>query len=313
LTFDPESRMTAYGGVLTAGYNADGLRAWKQNSNTRTYFLYDGILPVVEMDSTGAVTATNTVGAGGLVSRREGNTTVFYSFDSEGNVAEQSDSSGAVLSEHLFSAHGNVLSGNLVDPFGYKAEFGYYTDNETGHQLLTHRYYDPSTGRFLTRDPIDYAGGINLYGYVENNPVNFTDTNGPSKGDRWYGYNDRDFHKWFHRCWKQRGDPDANKNDIEAAHAEWLRRGSPKGGNCWGGGTPDPYPCREPVPARKRIPGPSLEEFRMQEEAARQMEQFWTKILLGDAAAGAVLLAPEGAGAVVLRWIGVGGRLVPVP
>lgn len=44
-----------------------------------------------------------------------------------------------------------------------------------GLQLLTHRYYDPSTGRFLTRDPISYAGGINLYSYVQNNPINFID------------------------------------------------------------------------------------------------------------------------------------------
>jgi RHS repeat-associated protein len=34
---------------------------------------------------------------------------------------------------------------------------------------------DPSAGRFLTRDPIGYKGGINLYSYVENSPVNFVD------------------------------------------------------------------------------------------------------------------------------------------
>jgi hypothetical protein len=68
--------MTAYGSVLTAGYSGDGLRAWKQNASARTYFLYDGIVPVVELDSTGAVTATNTFGASGLVSHREGSTSV---------------------------------------------------------------------------------------------------------------------------------------------------------------------------------------------------------------------------------------------
>lgn len=31
--------------------------------------------------------------------------------------------------------------------------------------LLTHRYYDPTEGRFLNRDPIGYAGGMNLYAY----------------------------------------------------------------------------------------------------------------------------------------------------
>lgn len=103
---------------------------------------------------------------------------MFYSFDSEGNVAQRIDANGNVLSSHPFSAHGSVVTGSLSDPFGYKAQFGYYTDSEIGLQLLTHRYYDSSTNRFLTRDPIHYAGGINLYAYVRNNAVRWTDLMG---------------------------------------------------------------------------------------------------------------------------------------
>ena len=40
------------------------------------------------------------------------------------------------------------------------------------------RYYDPSVGRFLTRDPIGYEGGINLYTFCGNNPVNHIDPGG---------------------------------------------------------------------------------------------------------------------------------------
>jgi RHS repeat-associated protein len=167
--------MTAYGSVVTVGYNGDGLRAWKQSVNGRTYFLYDGILPAVELDSSGAVTATNTFGASGLASRRTGSTSVFYGFDSEGNIAQRSDNGGTVVSNHLTSAHGSILSGTLSEPFGYKAQFGYYTDLETGIELLTHRYYDQNAGRFLTRDPIGHDGGINLYGYVTNNPTGLVD------------------------------------------------------------------------------------------------------------------------------------------
>ena len=41
--------------------------------------------------------------------------------------------------------------------------------------LQGHRYYDPATGRWLNRDPIGYAGGINLYGYVGGDPVSRAD------------------------------------------------------------------------------------------------------------------------------------------
>ncbi|HEY5838768.1 MAG TPA: RHS repeat-associated core domain-containing protein [Pyrinomonadaceae bacterium] len=174
LTFDPENGVTAFVSIVTASYKGNGLRAWKQNATGRTYFLYDGINPIVELDASGAVNATSTIGSAGLVSRRTASS-IFYSFDAEGNVAQRSDAGGNIVSNYLFAAHGTVLSSGLSDPYGYKGRFGYFTDGETGLQLLGHRYYDPSTGRFLTRDPIGYAGGVNLYSYVRNNPSKWID------------------------------------------------------------------------------------------------------------------------------------------
>ncbi len=46
----------------------------------------------------------------------------------------------------------------IRDPFGFGGQWGGYTDAETGLTLLTHRFYDPATGRFLTRDPMGYGG-----------------------------------------------------------------------------------------------------------------------------------------------------------
>ena len=70
LTFDPENRMTSYAGTTqTDGYSGDGLRGWKASSGGTTYFLYDGTQPVCEYNGSGTLTATNTFGADGLVSR----------------------------------------------------------------------------------------------------------------------------------------------------------------------------------------------------------------------------------------------------
>ena len=48
------------------------------------------------------------------------------------------------------------------------------------------RHYDPQIGRWTTKDPIGFAGGdTNLYGYVANDPVNWTDPSGLKVGDWW--------------------------------------------------------------------------------------------------------------------------------
>jgi len=52
---------------------------------------------------------------------------------------------------------------------------GQYFDTETGLHYNWNRYYDPTTGRYISSDPIGLAGGMNLYGYVQNDPVNRID------------------------------------------------------------------------------------------------------------------------------------------
>ena len=65
-----------------------------------------------------------------------------------------------------------------TDPFGYQAQWGGYTDQETGLLLLTYRYYNPATGRFVTRDPSGYNGGTNVYSYGGNSPATKNDPSG---------------------------------------------------------------------------------------------------------------------------------------
>jgi len=182
VAFDPENQMIYYGlNTLNEmfGYTGDGLRAWKEGASGRTYFLYDDSEPVCELGSSGNVTATNTFGANGLVSRHSGGNSVFYTFDPSGNVAQRFDSSFNILSTERYDAFGGrQTTATSLDVFGFGGQWGAYTDAETGLVLMTHRYYDPNAGRFLTRDPMGYAGGINLYAYTGNDPVNRADPSG---------------------------------------------------------------------------------------------------------------------------------------
>jgi RHS repeat-associated protein len=189
LTYDPNDKLITYPGMLSAGYHG-GLRAWKQVGSTKTYFLYAGEVPVCEMNASGTVTAVNTVGTNGLLARHEGENTVFYTFDDGGDVTQTLDSSATVLSSELYDAYGNRLAVNGTNNTPYSGKHGYYTDRETGLILATNRYYDPTEGRWLTRDPIGYAGGLNLYGYCSGNPVNLVDPLGlcGEQGGYWSGY-----------------------------------------------------------------------------------------------------------------------------
>ena len=58
----------------------------------------------------------------------------------------------------------------------YGGAFGYQSDGDSGLMLLGHRYYDASTGRFLSRDPV--GDGSNWYVYCGNNPILNADPTG---------------------------------------------------------------------------------------------------------------------------------------
>ena len=68
----------------------------------------------------------------------------------------------------------SLVSGLSPDsfPFHYSTKF---MDPETGFNYYGYRMYDPANGRWLSRDPIEERGGVNLYNFLTNDPANWVD------------------------------------------------------------------------------------------------------------------------------------------
>lgn len=129
----------------------------------------------------------------GIAACKYNGTMYYYMTDAQGNVIGIVDRNGNVVVQYWYDAWGNhkVVSANgttitssthigNVNPFRYR---GYYYDTETGLYFLQTRYYDPEVGRFLNRDSVQYAdpqtfGGLDLYAYCLNNPVEYVDPDG---------------------------------------------------------------------------------------------------------------------------------------
>ncbi len=84
---------------------------------------------------------------------------------------------GAVAQRIDYDEFGNITADTNpgFQPFGFAG--GLY-DVDTKLTRFGARDYDAQTGRWTTKDPIDFAGGTNLYAYVHNDPINRTDPEG---------------------------------------------------------------------------------------------------------------------------------------
>jgi RHS repeat-associated protein len=139
--------------------------------------LWAGRTIVEERDSTGATTTKRFFGQG----FKEGSNAYFYTKDHLGSIREVVDTTGAVRARYDYDPYGRrtKVSGDVDADFGYA---GYFEHAATGLKLTQYRAYDPTSGRWLSRDPIGLRGGRNLYAYVGGDPVNKIDPSGLMEG-----------------------------------------------------------------------------------------------------------------------------------
>ena len=184
VTWEKDRNMTAYDGVVFA-YDGRGRRMSKGNIT----FSYSASGKLIGQ-SNGVEFIYDGNGIAGIV---YDDSTYFYRKDAQGNITALIDNSGNVVVRYMYDAWGNhTVRGNdgteiaeathigNINPIRYR---GYYYDTEIGLYYLQTRYYDPTTGRFVTIDGIAYAdpesiNGLNLYAYCGNNPVMNVDPTG---------------------------------------------------------------------------------------------------------------------------------------
>jgi RHS repeat-associated protein len=181
--------MTAGSVAVTIQYDADGNRVAKTVNGVTTRYLVDDLNPtgyaqVVEEVTAGAVTRQYTYGLQRISQTQQianAWTPSFYGYDGGGNVRLLTDATGTVTDTYDYDAWGNTVNttGTTPNVCLYRGE---QYDAGVGLYYLRARYFNPLSGRFLSRDP--EAGKISVpvsrhkYLYAAGDPVNRLDPSG---------------------------------------------------------------------------------------------------------------------------------------
>lgn len=167
-------------------YDPFGRRLWKDTANGRTYFLYSDEGLIAEAAETGAVVRIygykpDSGWGTNPIYLKTNDQYFFYQNDHLGGPEKLIASDGTIAWSAKFQIFGrttvdsaSIVENNLRFP-------GQYHDEESGLHYNWHRYYDPSTGRYISSDPIGLMGGLNTYAYVDSNPLRWIDPDGKEK------------------------------------------------------------------------------------------------------------------------------------
>jgi len=164
---------------LSASFVYDGMRrrAKKTVNGSLTEFLFDGVNPVQE--TSGATILANILtglGVDEYFTRTDiaAGTTSQFLPDILGSTIALADSAATIQTEYTYEPFGRVIATGIQNTNPYQ-----YTGREndgSGLYYYRNRYYNPASQRFVSEDPIEFAGGTaNIYAYVSNNPLIYVD------------------------------------------------------------------------------------------------------------------------------------------
>ena len=179
---------------VSYSYNEDGLRLRKTVNSTDTEYYYNGSVLMYMITGSGstAVKQRFSYDAAGNVAAvvyKNGSSTAYtyyYIRNAQGDIVKLIDSSGNTVVEYTYDSWGRIIAttGSLANTVGADQPFryrGYVYDEETGWYYL-HRYYDPTTCRFISADVLLSTGqgvlGHNSFAYCGNNPIKRSDPTG---------------------------------------------------------------------------------------------------------------------------------------
>lgn len=158
--------------VSSYEYMPNHYRISKTVNGIKNYQIWDGQNITVETNSNMELSSNYRRYVNGQIFND--GTDRYYTYDGHGNITKTSKKF-TNETRRYYDAYGNIVNGynEYETAFDYCGE---YRDLESGLLYLRNRYYDPSTGSFITEDPI--KDGNNWYGYCEGNPVNAWDPTG---------------------------------------------------------------------------------------------------------------------------------------
>ncbi len=111
-----------------------------------------------------------------------GDTVLWLLTDHLGTMRDIVDHTGAAVDHIAYDSFGHVISQTAPSLLTRYLYTGRELDPETGLMYYRARFYDPTLGKFIQRDPIGFADGTNWYEYVGSSPVNWIDISGLRKG-----------------------------------------------------------------------------------------------------------------------------------